>query len=290
MMDVKPIILVVALISLLFVFGCTMPNFGKSENATPSGYQVSVNPRTIVPGGVSTIKFTIKNEFERAMKDVNIQVTNVPGDFSVNYNSNVGTIISGNSIPQVITISAPDSISIQEVITPKIRVCFDYTTDFYQDISFNPTTGISSNVTMNSGYTKGPVSVSVSTLELYPRSGSSGVTSIELQNNYIGKIEKINSITIKIHKADYMSGMDVNFYGCDATASTSDGDLIATITNCDKLTNPTVVGNGAQGIVKITFDNSVDSTDLQTLRGTINYTYCYNVDVGSITVKPVGTS
>ncbi len=288
-MDVKPIILGVTLISLLLVFGCTMPNLGGNKEQKPTGYNISVNPRTIVPGGVSTIKFTVKNPFERTMKNVVIKVSNVPGDFQVNYNDQIGDIMKGEKRPQIITINAPDSISMEETITPKITVCFDYTTDFYQDIVFNSLSN-TPNVTAHSGSTYGPISISVGNSMMYPKDGGKGVTSLQISNTYIGKIKEIKSIKVEIPKEDYMSGVSIDFYGCNGQATTQNGKYVATISNCKNLQTQTIVGNGAQGTVTILFNKQLNEGeyDLQTLRGTVELTYCYDVDVGSITVKPVG--
>ena len=285
-MDVKPMFLAVGLIAILLMFGCTMPNLNNKQQNTTTGYTISVNPRTIVPGGVSTIKFTIENDFARSMKDVTVTVGNIPGDFQVQYNSQVGDILKGEKRPQIITVTAPDSISMQEVLTPKITVCFDYTTDFYQDIIFNSLTS-TANVTAHSGYTPGPVSISLSNYMMYPKAGNKGVTSIQITNTYQGHIEKINSINVQLSNADYINGMSIDFYGCSKNAN-SGNPLSATISNCNKLSQKTIVENGAQGTITINFDKSVENYDLQRLSGSVDYTYCYDVNVGTITVKPVG--
>ena len=287
------------LVSVLFLFGCTMPNFG-GKTQKPSQYNISVTPRTIVPGGVSTIRFTVNDKYERSLRDVTVSVSDVPGGYSVSpTTSNLGDIPAGQARPQVITITAPSDVHLTQVITPKISVCYNYKTDFYGDMIFNsyenPPTTVPPH---HSGCTNGPVSVSISNFEGYPSSENPNVVSgISINNIGNGRIMKVNSINVSMTtptgQSYSITGMNVTFFDCTNSGTTSNGAVSVSINNdkCDKFNSPVILSGGLQGSLMIeTYGNvSKDKQyDIQTLSGTVDFDYCYDVPVGSITVRPVG--
>ena len=296
-MNERNILAIGMLVSVLFLFGCTMPNFRNKKQA-PIQYNVSVTPTTIVPGGVSTIRFSVNNEFERSMRDVTVSVSDVPGGYSVSpQTSNLGNIPSGQARPQVITITAPTDVHLTQLITPKISVCYNYKTDFYSDMIFNsyenpPTT----TPPHHSGYTNGPISISVSNFEGYPSSENPTVVSgISINNIGNGKIVKVNSINVSMTtptgQSYSITGMNVTFFDCTGSNTPLNGVVSVSINKCDKFNSPVILSTGLQGSLAIGTHGSVSKDkqyDIQTLSGTIDFDYCYDVPVGSITVKPVG--
>ena len=298
-MNEKNILAIGMLVSVLFLFGCTMPNFNNNKKQ-PTQYNVSVTPTTIVPGGVSTIRFTVNNEFERSIRNVIVSVSDVPGGYSVSpRTSNLGDIPSGQARPQVITITAPTNVHLTQLITPKISVCYNYKTDFYSDMIFNsyenpPTT----TPPHHAGYTNGPISVSVSNFEGYPSSENPTVVSgISINNIGNGKIVKINSINVSITvpsgESYSINGMNATFFDCSNSGTPSNGAVSVSVDNskCDKFNSPVILSTGLQGSLTIGTQGSVSKDEqynIQTLSGTIDFDYCYDVPVGSITVKPVG--
>ena len=294
MMNEKNMLAIGMLITVLFLFGCTMPGSNKQK---PTQYNVSVNPTTIVPGGVSTIRFSVNNQYERTMKDVIIAVSDVPGGYSVSPStSSLGNIPSGQSRPQVITITAPSNVHLIQTISPKISICYNYKTDFYSDMIFdsyeNPPTTTPPH---HSGYTSGPISVSVSNFEGYPSSENPNVVSgISINNIGNGKIIRINSINVSMTKPQgesySITGMSVSFFDCKGTET--NGYINIDNTTCDKFNSPVILSGGIQGSLNIASSGSVSKDkqyDIQTISGTVDFEYCYYVPVGSITIKPVGT-
>ncbi len=286
----KEIAITAAVFAILFVFGCTNPLQKKQQ--APAEYNVTVTPRVIVPGGVSTIKFTINNNYEATMKGTMISIENVPGGFTATGGGKVGDIPPGQSRPQVITIKAPQGLKLSEVLSPKVTVCYNYTTDFYSDFLFesvaNPPT---TSIPIHSGYTKGPVSVTLGNNVGYPsNTNKDTITSLTINNIGNGKIKQIYNVSVSITtstKGGYeINGLDLTFYTCKGSGTNS-----VSISNCDDFKNSVVIGDQAMGTLDIKTSGNVSAEtqyDIQTLRGKVYFEYCYDVNVGSITVKPVG--
>ncbi len=294
----KEIAITAAIFAVLFAFGCTIPGQNKPK---PTQYNVTVSPRTIVPGGVSTIKFTVNNKYEATMKNTQVSIGNVPGGFETNGGGSIGDIPPGQSRPQIITIKAPTGLTLQETLTPKISVCYNFTTAFYSDFVFesveNPPT---TTVPTHSGYTNGPVSVTLGNNVGYPSSTNKNtITSLTINNIGNGEIKRIYDVNVTIttntpinqYKITYLK---LTFYNKQNSNDCSSGGSCTvgmTSSQCNDLANSIVVGSQAMGTLEIGTQGNVSAEkqyDIQTIRGTVDLEYCYDVDVGSIIVKPVG--
>ena len=274
------IFVLIAFFALAFVFGCG----SKEVEETGSGYTMSVNPTNVVASGVVTVNMRLQNIFEKDMTNTVAEMSGFPrGQFTgADAAINVGTIVSNQEYPVIWTITTPDT-QIQQSITPTVEVCFDYETEFLFDLAIKPRLLAAETVQLQKGVTSGPVTVSTMGLdELY----ASITGSLNIQNNWQGQISKFNSLEINHATGGLIRSIVVQYSQCGGNSNSIRlGD-----TNCDILSNKNAIGNGMTPIVKINLVDSLptERIEVERITGTVDYTYCYNVPVGTITVCPAG--
>ncbi|MCD6546973.1 MAG: hypothetical protein J7K22_00245 [Nanoarchaeota archaeon] len=286
----KTMVFLAAMFALAFVFGCIG---GEKEEETPSGegYTLKVNPQTVVAGGVVTIDLRIKNIFEKDMENVVAKLEGIPKTgYSGAETVDVGTIVANQEFPVIWTISTPDT-EIKQTITPTAEICFDYTTDFYFDTAIVPRDLAAEEVQLQSGCSTGPLEVSEVGLDriFIKESGDTKLAgSLNIQNTWQGKIKEIKKIEISASTDGLIDSYGVSYAKCGDESTTSipaSGD-----TDCDILSNELAIGNGLTAKVNIALDSgaTTDTIEIERINGKIEYTYCYDVDIGTITVCPAG--
>jgi hypothetical protein len=276
--------ILVILFALAFTFGCT--GTGGKKNATTSGdaYTLNVNPRTVISGGVITIDLRLNNIFDNDMKELSASIKDLPSTFSGADEISGITIVKGQSYPVIWSIATPET-DLKQNINPKVQVCFNYTTNFYFDTAVVPKTLATENVQLQSGYSNGPVSVSQMGLgKIFLKSAGIGYTlgSLDIRNAWQGKIGSINNITLTA-PSDLKEG--IKYAKCG-------GDTSVTITpdsgDCKILSNKLAIGDGIISTIKLNTTYAGDSVKVERTSGIIDYTYCYDVDIGDVMVCPVG--
>lgn len=273
------IFVLIAFFAVAFVFGC-----GEKEvEDTGVGYTLSVNPTNVVASGVVTINMRLQNIFEKDMENTGAEISGFPRQFTVaNSKINVGKIVAQQEYPVIWTMDTPNT-DIKQSITPTVEVCFDYETEFIFDLAIKPRALAAETVQLQKGVSNGPVLVSTIGLdELY----ASITGSMNIQNNWQGTIKKFNSLEINSAQNGFIKNIIVQYSQCGGTTNS----IKLTDANCDILSNKNAIGNGMTPIVKINLVDSLptEKIEIERITGSVNYTYCYNVPVETITVCPAG--
>ncbi|MCD6575542.1 MAG: hypothetical protein J7K73_00070 [Nanoarchaeota archaeon] len=284
-MKKEGIIVLIALFALAFSFGCIGGGGEENETAAGNGYTINVNPKTVIAGGVITVELRLKNIFDNDMSDLSAVIKDLPSSFGTP-EENTGILITrGQEYPIIWTIEAPET-DLKQTVSPKIEVCFDYVTNFYFDTALVPKDKVTEAIQVQSGYSNGPIKVTQVGLDkIFLKDGTSYTTgSLNIQNNWQGRIERINEIKIT-PPAENVASEGVKYAKCgnDTTTSIKPED-----TNCDILENKLAIGDGLTATVKITTDYDGSDIKVERTNGEINYTYCYEIPMGTITVCPVG--
>ena len=271
------------LFALTFTFGCTS---GGKGNATTGGeaYTLNVNPRTVISGGVITVDLRINNIFDNDMKDLSANINDLPSTFTGADKISDITIVKGQSYPVIWSINAPET-DLKQNINPKVHVCFNYTTNFYFDTALVPKTLATENVQLQTGYSNGPLSVSQMGLDkIFLRETGTSYTagSLDIKNTWQGKIESINNITL-MPPSNLNEGVKYAKCGSDVTTT-----IVPDTGDCSILSNKLAIGDGIIGTVKLNTTYADNSIKVERTNGIIDYTYCYDVDIGDVTVCPVG--
>ncbi len=279
-----------AMFAIVFVFGCIGGGEEETEGMAGAGYTLNVNPQQVIAGGVITVDLRLQNIFEKDMENVVAEMTGLPkGKYTgAEEPIEIGTIVAGQEFPAIWTIETPDT-EIKQTITPTIEVCFDYTTDFFFDTSIRPKELAAEEVSLQSSYSSGPITVSQIGLDnIFIKEGdtTSVAGSLNIQNNWQGKIKKINKISIDVSTDGLISDATIGYAKCGGT----DTEITPSGTDCDILENELAIGDGITGKITITLDSgaSTDTIEIERINGKAEYTYCYDIPVGTITVCPVG--
>jgi len=287
----------VALLAVAFIFGCTG---GEEEQpGVGEGYTLEVSDTSVVGGSVVNLKLTLTNQYEEAMENIEAKLTGFDlTRFTVDQNEqDVGTLESGESFPIVWTITAPEKEKGTETFNPKIQVCFDTKQTYFFDSVLLPKGYAEELPTLTSGYSKGALSITQSGLnEIYTKEGGrTAKGAIELKNIGNGKIKEIYYATIKVptitgHAADIV-GRSLSYSSCEGDCSVDNGEtcLIGGEYNgfnnpCDKFKQEIIVQNGLTLTTGITVNDEIEEPVVIRPTGEVSYHYCYEIDVGTITV------
>jgi len=275
----------VTFFALAFTFGCINGGGEKTnESSTGNGYTINVNPRTIISEGVITIELRLNNIFENDMTGVEAKIKDIPSTFTGTDPVSEITIVKGQEYPIIWSITSP-STELKQNINPKVEVCFNYTTNFYFDTAIVPRDLTTEETQVQNGYSNGPVTVTQMGLDkIFLKNGGTGYTtgSLDIKNNWQGHIKSINNITI-IPSEGLSAG--IKYASCGGEDSTS---ITPTTEGCDILSNNLAIGDGLITTIKLTTEYSGDSIKTERTNGEVDYTYCYDIPVGTITVCPVG--
>ena len=276
----KMLVLFALVFAAALVFGCI--GGGEEDETIGNEYSVSVSPRNIFEGGVSTIDFRVRNIFENDMENVVIKMSGLPAAYQdAGHITNVGDILPGQEYPIIMTISAPSDVRVSQDINPKIEVCYEYKTDFFFDSSFIPR-GVVEETSLSRRHSRGPISINVIGFD---RVHSSDVTgSLGIVNTGIGEISSINKL--EITETLIGSSAKLSYSRCQG-GSVINPDM----ENCDILSTKTIVRNGITSTIR--FEGIDFGFDTETRAGVdrasgeVEIEYCYEVNVGTITVSPI---
>ena len=282
-MKKEGLIILIALFALAFTFGCTMGGEKSNNTNTGNGYTLKVSPKNVISEGVITIDLRLKNIFDNDMNNVEATIKDIPSTFTGTEKVEGVTIVKGQEYPMIWSITTP-STDLKQSINPKVEVCFDYTTNFYFDTALVPRDKATEEVQVQSGYSNGPISVTQMGLDkiFLKEDGTGFITgSLDIKNNWQGHIQSINKITIT------PSGLTggIKYASCG-------GDTVTTITpstaNCGILNNNLAIGDGLITTIKLSTTSGGSSISTERTNGEVDYTYCYDIPLGTITVCPVG--
>lgn len=274
----KKIIYLFALVfAAALVFGC----LGNGDDPTPVGdYTLNVEPRSVRDGGVATVDLSIRNSFERSIRNVDIEMVGLPSAYQDDtHNMDIAEIMPGQEYPMIMTISTPGDLRTEQRLNPNIEVCFDYETDFFFDSSFIPA-GSTEQVSLDRGQTRGPITITTSGFDRIHRQDVTG--SLSMQNNWIGEITRINKV--EVYESLEGSSVELGYSRCSAGNVMQPGT-----TDCEILENRAAIRNGITATLSfrgIGFDFDGNRVGIDRAAGSIDVTYCYEIGVGSITVTP----
>ncbi len=275
----KTIYLFALVFAAALVFGC----LGNGDDPTPTGdYTLSVEPRSVMDGGVVTLDLRIRNSFEKSINNIDIDMVGLPSAYQEpGHSVNIAEIMPGQEYPMIMTIGTTGDLRTEQRLNPDIEVCFDYETDFFFDSSFIPT-GSTEQVSLDRGQTRGPITISTSGFDRIHRQDVTG--SLNIQNDWIGEIARINRV--EIYESLEGSNVELGYSRCTAGNVMQPG-----AGDCAILENRAAIRNGITATLSfkgIGFNFGGDRAGIDRAAGSVDVTYCYEIPVGSITVMPTG--
>lgn len=297
----KKEIIYFVLISLVLLISTTSLGCNnKKANVTDSGagYTISVNPQNVVAGGTVVVDVRVTNTYENDMSNAKAAIYNVPTGYTGIEGSGAdplgGTIISkGQEAPAIWTISTPDT-TLKESFSPKVEICFDYITNYQFQSAFRQAKALA-EVELSSAVSTGPIGVSaIGADSIFVKKDEQQLRSVtlDISNNANGYIKEIKSIKFTVPKAsNIVSAGKIVYTTCGASASAgSTADL--NMSGCANFGKKQVVSAGIttklEMITKDSGDAAATNPVIDKLSGSMAYTYCYEIQAGTITVCPAG--
>jgi len=276
-----------AMFVLVFALGCTG---GKKETSgVGSGYTLSVTPTELITNGTTTIDLRLENVFDKDMTNVQVWLKDVSHsayqiDGEQNGTNKIGTIMPKQTYPVIMSLTSERAGTISG---KHIEVCFEYDTEYYFDIGMKSKKQASEVLSVESGASSGPLSVSATGFENIFYENGKGTGTLSLANNWIGKISKINSISAEFPTGgDLTSGL-IAISGCTSTATTN-AKLDGTDTDkCGILSNDVAIANGLTLRAEVNVNKLATTSTVERTQGNVNYTYCYQIEMPTITISSV---
>lgn len=276
----KMIFLFAMIFAAVLVFGC----IGNGEtDISREGYSLDVRPRTVVAGGITTINLRLQNNFNNEMADTEVTMSGIPRTYSYDEKHDGINIFSGQEYPIIWALDTHDT-SLEERINPKIKVCFDYETDFFFDFASLPRDKSIDEVrNLQTVYAKGPISIHRTGMGITYTDSISEF--IDINNNWVGSIARIDRITIGDIDGN---NPEIAISGCKSDR----GEIKPGLGDeCNILKNPLAIGEGTLLSVKYEGIDTItegEEPEIYRVPGEIAFRYCYNIDVGTIVICPVG--
>lgn len=276
----KKVIFVFALLfGMAFILGCIGE---KKEEKKVGDYTLTVTPKNVIAGGVVTVDLRIKNSFEKELKDLSASIKGTPTSYDVSGDTSGQTIPPNQEFPIIWTITTPDT-DLRQTINPTIEICFDYETSFYFDVSIRNKTLVGEEVALQRGYSSGPISVAQIGLDNIFIDKEKGIGTLDIKNNWVGKIKEIKNISFSYK--GIINEINISYSKCSGNYLSSSEE------NCDILKNEIAIGEGIAAKVEIGIDKEMASpteVNIERIDGIVKYSYCYDIDVGTIVVCPAG--
>ena len=279
-----------AMFAIVFALGCG----GKTEAGTPgsssgAGYTLTVMPTEIIEGGTATIDLRLENIFQENMDNVKVKFKDVGSIYTgTQGTTTVGTIMPGQTYPVILSLDGNDEGTLSG---KNIQVCFDYDTEYYFDVGLKSNDKATEQLSVESGASSGPMSVSVTGLENVFFNNQKGTGALTLSNTWIGKILKITTISADFPIGTYITNGTLGISTCsDSALSSTDkkATLSSTdITNCKILTNDVAIGNGLTLKAEVGTSIQTSTTMVERVLGNVVYNYCYDIPLPTITIKSV---
>lgn len=280
-----------AILAVALVFGCNFPGGGTNKtNASAGG--VTVTPTQMIAKGTATVQYTLVNNYENDMKNVKISLLDAPSGYKLSSDGiiNTGTIVANQQYPAIFTITAPD-VSVKQTLTPKIHVCYDYTTSYFFDAALKTSDLASETATVEKGASTGPLTISALGFDsiFITAPNEDHVGSLQISNAGTGKITAFNSIKINSPTSANLASANVAYSDCGPATEITPSTPSAT--NCKILNNALAVSKGLTAT--LTIKTKVNPTALtavatERLDGSVLVNYCYDVSVGTLSVCPAG--
>jgi hypothetical protein len=280
------------LFAAAFTFGCTGgeeegPNVG-------AGYTIDVSDTSVVEGSVVNVKLTLTNPYENDMVDINAELVGFDkGRFSPDPSEpeTIGTLEPGQTFPIIWTIDMPEALNTDtETFSPRAKVCFSTEGTYFFDMVLLPKAGVEEMPILTSGASLGPVAITQSGLsEVYTREGERTTKgTIDFTNIGPGGIQKIEEITLTVPGEDEITDASLAYSSCVDELCGNRECVLNKDTkkpSCeDKLYEELIVQNGITVTAGYTTDGEIDDSVILRPSGGIKYDYCYNLDIGQVTV------
>jgi len=288
----KEIIFTILIASILILgLGCSGK---KAQVVQPeTGYSVKMSSNKIIAPGSIVVNFAIKNIFLKEMRNTEISILGVPSSYSVSGTNSLGTIMNGQEIPVIFNIGTEKDVNVKEEINPKIKVCFDYQSDFYFDIAFKKVDMYSQEIATPQSCVKGPVNITREGLDTIFEKQTNPVLNLNIQNSWIGTIQKFNKISLDIPSSDYIEGGALSYSLCKNETNTKGVSISIPdqSDNCGILNNAAAIANGIITSVTLSVPKElgISSPVTERFTGFADYRYCYEVPLEKITVCPAGS-
>jgi len=270
----------IALFAMALVLGCTDSG---AKNQTTTG-PVTVTPTQLVGGGTATVQYTLTNNYENDMNNVKISMLGVPSSYTGYSSLTPSKIVANQQYPAIFTITAP-SVNIKQTLTPKIQVCYNYTTNYFFDAALKTSNLATEEVNVERGSSTGPVSISAMGFDsvFLTTANEDHMGSLSIANIGTGKIMAINSIKI-IEDSTNINSATISYSDCGPASEIKSSD-----SKCSILGNTLAITNGLTASLTInTKPSTLTSVSTERLSGSVLVNYCYEVPVGTITVCPAG--
>jgi len=298
----------IALFAIALVFGCITNTGSNQTNQSTGG--LTVTPTQVVASGPVTIQYMLINNYENNMEDVRISLLNVPSTYEVEKSVITTPIIAPTQqYPAVFVIKTDPGISLKQTISPKLEVCYNYSTNYYFDTVLKTTSIATETAPTESGYSTGPISVTQMGLDsVFTDTDLKTYTgSLKITNTGNGKITKIKMLNIdESIGSTNIDDVKLAYSTCGGTeGSASLAGRVIGITGmssgppitipvvpvCDVFNNTLAIQNGLTATVKMkttTEAAGITSATPERIEGQVEFTYCYELPVGTITVCPAG--
>lgn len=272
----------------------------RGAEKAPTAVVIQPSERKVTGGQAFFIRYTLTNGFGIDMEDITITMTEVPAGYPVEpLKSEVEYLKSGYSQPVTFTISTP-SVETKETLSPKIKVCFraDLPFSFIIPIisSDNPPE------TIPEVELRTPNAPLTLDLDLQVTSGTAmsfpGTLTIHNTKYNDGKIIEVESIELEMPKVYGIESIEVSlpFVGCTGV-SISDDKVSTKLSSaeCEHMKMPKLPETDITFTLKLKmaslqdiYEQTGESVVQVRGNGTIKFYYCYFINVGTLTVCPLG--
>lgn len=277
----------VALFALIFALGCTGGGTEETKGGaiTGQGYSMTVSPTDTITGSPVTIDLRIENIFDKDMTNVQVRMKDVSSIYNKEGELTDGTtIIKGQTYPVIMTLSSDRAGTISG---KHVEVCFDYDTEYYFDVGLKTKTQAAEELAVESGASSGPLGVTVAGLENVFYENLKGTGALTLSNDWQGKIKEIKSVSAEFPIGDYVNSGSISISGCTGTTSSGTTTIQSTDTGCSILSNDVAIANGLTLRTEVGVNANQTAMTVERTVGDINYNYCYDIDLPTLTFKSV---
>ncbi len=282
----------VGLAFLLLALGCIG---GKSEQVTEKILNVEVKTTSVYAGTTVPVLVKIKNPYEVSMDNVVVEIAKdtVPAPHSVSEPQSISSIAPGTDRQVYLSIKTSKDITVSQPITPKVKMDFEGTTNFYFDMNIinasNPDL-LTKEYTAYVGSNNAPVKVTPSNNDRIEVTKKTNWTiMLNVANADEGKILEIKDLTLTVPTQGIISRAWLEYGECKKQVYPSGGTLVLTLKsdNCTSLKNPDLLNPNA--VLTLTLEvQPGESVTVMRVEGHLTYKYEMSEDLPTITIKKVG--
>ena len=239
-------------------------------------------PTELITDGQATVDLRITNIFDKEMTNTLVKYKDVSSIYvpiSEQEGVSVGNVLPGQTYPVIMTIKGS---SVGTLSGKNIEVCFDYETEYYFDIGLKDKTKAAEKLSVESGASSGPMNISVVGLENVFYENEKATGALTLKNNWQGRIKQIDEVTIQFPLASGINSGSIAISDCSGTSSITESQE-----GCSILSNEVAIANGLTLRANVEVDSDEKGVAVERVLGTVNYNYCYEIPLPTITIKSV---